>query len=73
MEVIETVDEHCQHKDCIYRMKFDETTDYCAYCLFEYEVRRCKISECTRYKKGKRKVALDGATLWFRWEYDDEF
>lgn len=68
---VELVNELCP-KDCFYRVKLDDTTDYCAYCVIEYEPRRCKISECDKYKRGKRKVVLDKYTLECRWvEYEE--
>ncbi len=72
MDVIETVEEHCQHPDCYYRMKLDDSCHYCGYCIVEYQLRGCKISECTRYKRGKKKPTIDGGTLWFRWELFDD-
>lgn len=72
MEVIEEVDRYCP-KDCIYRMYFDGTTHYCGYCAAERHSRGCKVSECDKYKRGKRRVAIESGTLEFRWElYDDE-
>lgn len=70
--IIETVDEHCKHKDCVYRMYLygGETTEFCNYCAMEYEPRRCKISECTRYRKGERKKVMTEIGLW--WEIDDD-
>ena len=52
----ETVNTHCKHPDCIYRLHLDNYIDCCYYAVIEYEARGCKISECTRYKKGTRKV-----------------
>ena len=72
-EPIETVDNDCKHKDCYYRLRFDGTCEYCAYCLVEYELRGCKISECNRYKRGKRKPTIDKGTLYFVWESIDDY
>ena len=70
MEVIEYVEDHCP-KDCIYRMRFSHTTYFCAYCIAKHELRGCPISQCTRYKGGKRKLILDGE-LNLRWVLDED-
>lgn len=68
MEVIETVEEHCKHKDCVYRLTFDTNgTPYCNYCVMEQMVRGCKISECTRYRTGKRTVTMSKDGLHYLW------
>lgn len=72
MDVIETVNEHCKHEDCMYRMALDSTTDYCAFCLIEKEMRRYSISKCKRYKRGSKRVTIDGGTLAYRWIMTDE-
>jgi len=72
MEVIEEVDEYCP-KDCIYRMHLDGTTHYCGYCAVEKRSRGCKVSECNRYKRGKKKITIEKGSLEIRWElYDEE-
>ena len=73
MEVIgeELVEELCP-KDCIYRMQFTPTTDFCAYCLVERELRGCPISKCNRYKSGHKKLTIDGATLHVKWVLTNE-
>lgn len=71
MEVIEEVEEYCPN-DCIYRMPFTPTTDFCGYCLIEHEMRHCKISECDKYRVGKRKVIMELGTLNYKWVEDDE-
>ena len=71
MEVIELVNDYCP-SDCIYRMRFSHTTYFCAYCLVERELRGCPISKCNRYKSGKKKLTIDGATLNVRWVLTDE-
>lgn len=74
MEVVETVDEHCKHEDCIYRCRLNfYNTDYCNYAVIVGESRGCSISECDKYKRGKRKVAMTDAGLWwFVIEEDDD-
>lgn len=67
----EYVDDLCP-KDCIYRMQFTPTTDFCAYCIVENGLRGCSISQCTRYKSGRKKLTIDGATLHMRWIIDDK-
>lgn len=71
MEVIEElVDELCP-QDCIYRLPFTPTTDFCGYCLIEHETRHCKISECDKCKVGKRKVVMEFGTLNYKWVEDE--
>ncbi len=56
MKEIETVLDHCKHPDCVYRLWLDKNTPCCYYAAMENEIRGCKISECTRYKRGKKSV-----------------
>lgn len=75
MADVETVEEHCTHNDCFYRMKLDSCIDFCAYAIIESQSRKCAISECDKYKTGRsnRKVSIDFQTLEYRWyEEDDE-
>lgn len=55
MREVETVNEHCKHTDCMYRGKVG-TTDTCDYIIYKHQSRGCKISECIRYKRGRKKV-----------------
>ena len=66
MEIIETVDEHCKHKDCIYRCRLNfYRTDYCNYSVMVGKPRGCSISECDKYKQGRMKVTMTDAGLWW--------
>lgn len=76
----ETVNEHCVHEDCVYRMplgntrKSDKVTWYCAYCARTGHARNCPPSRCDKYVKGteERKMKI---TLWdgrFRVESEEE-
>ncbi len=67
--MIETVAEHCVHKDCKYRAK-TTLIESCDYILVKRKPRGCKISECDKYEAGKKKMisTLGG----FRYDYDDE-
>ena len=49
--MIETVKEHCEHEDCIYRGKFG-SDPCCQYILIAEKRRGCKISECDKYAAG---------------------
>ena len=71
MEVIETVEEYCP-QDCIYRMRFTLSTDFCAYLLMTDKVRGCKVSECDKYRSGHKRVVIDKGTLGYRWVITDE-
>lgn len=71
MEVIETVDEHCKHPDCVYRVKLDSNpTFFCNYCVMENELRGCRISECTRYRAGTRRVEMTKEGLEYVWKVE---
>lgn len=69
---IETVEEHCKHEDCIYRMHFQGSTEFCAYLLVTNELRGCPISQCNRYRAGDKRVVIDKATLSYRWIIRDD-
>lgn len=69
--IIEEVDDYCP-SDCIYRLRFDNVSTCCGYCIVENQPRGCKVSECNRYKRGKRRVTIEKGTLEFRWEVDEE-
>ena len=63
--MIETVDEHCKHKDCKYRgtiMGLGFGTQWCMYFYITNKLRGCAISECDKYTTGKRKIksTMDG-------------
>lgn len=68
MNVIETVEEHCQHKDCLYRLILDsKRTPFCGYILIEERMRGCRISECDKYRRGKREVIINPDTMRCEW------
>ena len=71
LEPIETVEEYCRHKDCVYRQSLDGVIDFCNYCVMEEEPRGCKISECIRYRKNRKCVTMTTRGLW--WEIDDVY
>ena len=50
MVKVETVAEHCKHKDCVYRCDISGGT-ICGYILYEGEPRRCAISKCDKYRQ----------------------
>lgn len=70
---IETVVEHCKHPDCVYR-NGDGNKATCDYILYEKRPRGCKISECDKYRRAKRKKQrTDGfAFVYGIVEEDDE-
>ena len=73
-EEIETVAEHCKHVDCIYRSQIEGGIPICLYAVLAGEPRRCKISECDKYKDGRRirpRMKVDYTIEW-EWEYDDK-
>lgn len=73
MDVIETVEKHCLHDDCVYRSTLlSYQIDYCDYITLEGKPRGCPISQCCRYKPGKRKVVMTTRGLWLDWLIDEE-
>ena len=50
----ETVAKDCTHTECIYRSRITGNTPVCLYAMFAGEPRRCKISECDKYKDGRK-------------------
>lgn len=75
MQEIETVKEHCKHTDCIYRSFIDGgNTPICFYAVLACESRKCKISECDKYKGGKPiKPKMDMEyVLYWEYEYDKD-
>lgn len=74
-EVIETVLEHCKHPECIYRSFIDGgNTPICFYAVLAGEPRKCKISECDKYKDGRkiRPRMKDRYIIWWETELYDE-
>lgn len=71
-EDVETVNECCKHKDCIYRKPIgaNYNEQCCYYAVMEQQVRGCKISECDKYKPGKPKQARMNENIYIEWEYD---
>ena len=49
----ETVAQHCKHIDCRYRTTFNYAP-CCGYMLITGKRRNCAISNCNKYKAGKR-------------------
>lgn len=68
--MIETVAEHCIHKDCKYRRKI-AFTDACFYLYYTGNRRNSLISNCDKYASGKIEaiMTLDGVT--YRDQDDD--
>lgn len=75
MQEVETVAEHCKHEDCIYRSYIDGgATPICFYAVIKCESRKCKISECDKYKKGEKIQPRLNTEFMILWEielYDD--
>lgn len=75
-EELETVAQHCKHIECIYRSQIDGgNTPICFYAAMVGEPRRCKISECDKYKDGRKirpRMERDFAIWWECEFYDDE-
>ena len=75
-EINETVAKHCTHTECIYRSYIDGgKTPICFYAVLAGEPRRCKISECDKYKDGRKirpRMKIDYTIEWECDLYDDE-
>ena len=75
-EEVETM-EHCKHDDCVYRgyIYLDGQEPVCQYALVECKARGCKISECDKYRAGKKIRARlrkeDIVIYWEREFYED--
>ena len=65
----ETVKENCSHPDCVYRSHIaGGVTPVCIYALIEGRSRNCKISECDKYKGGKKTKAKMREDIVIYWE-----
>ncbi len=67
MSDIQTVTEHCKHPDCIYRnhINLDGLIGFCDYISLTGHSRGCSISECTKYRRGKKtKRNHNGIVIW---------
>lgn len=74
-EELETVAQHCKHIECIYRSQIDGgQTPICFYAAMAGEPRRCKISECDKYKDGRkvRPRMKERYIIWWETELYDE-
>lgn len=74
-ETIELVSTHCKHPECIYRSQIDGgQTPICFYAAMAGEPRKCKISECDKYKDGRKVRARmkERYIIWWETELYDE-
>lgn len=70
-EEVETVDAHCKHDDCIYRVLIDGgRTPVCYYAVIEGKSRGCPISQCDKYQAGERKGPKMKRDYTIYWEFD---
>ena len=69
-EVVETVARDCKHFDCMYRSSISGgQTPICYYSVMTGECRRCKISECDKYKPGRAIKPKMKEEYWIEWIY----
>lgn len=68
-EEIELVSELCP-TDCIYMSHLDDGTPICYYAVIKCECRKCKISECDKYKGGKPIKPKMKHEYIVYWEYE---
>lgn len=74
MKKIETVKEHCKHKDCIYRRHISGgDVPICFYAAIMFETRKCKISKCDKYRKGTKKPHSTEEYIEWELDYDDDY
>lgn len=66
--MVETVREHCKHKDCKYRGSINGVP-WCMYLFVTGNVRKCDISKCDKYEKGKLRITSTLGSYELR--YDD--
>lgn len=67
---VETVEEFCP-TDCVYRgVMWSYNTPFCQYALIEGECRKCKVSECDKYRQGKPIKPRMRADIIIEWEYE---
>lgn len=74
-EIVETVLEHCRHPECIYRSQIDGgQTPICFYAVLAGELRGCRISDCDKYKDGRRvrPRMREDFEIWWECEFYDE-
>lgn len=68
---VETVEADCRHPDCCYRRYINGGVgQMCAYMLVEGKCRGCSISECDKYRSGKKKQPRLKSTFQIYWEYE---
>ncbi len=74
MKEIETCEQYCKHEDCVYRRLVGVGTPICFYAAIMRESRKCKISECNKYRTGTKK-ARTTVEQYIEWniEYDDDY
>ena len=67
-EAIELVARYCP-KNCVYRgVLIGYGVPFCQYALIEGECRRCKVSECDKYRPGRPIKPKMMADVWIEWE-----
>lgn len=75
-ETVELCSTHCRHPECIYRSQIDGgNTPICFYAVLAGEPRRCKISECDKYKDGRKvrpRMERDYIIWWEMELYDED-
>ena len=73
MKEVETCAEHCAHPDCVFRRVIGNDIPICFYAVIMQESRKCKISECDKYKTG---IKLAKSKMeYIEWEtyYGDDY
>lgn len=71
---IELAEDYCP-RDCVYLAYIDASIPCCYYCGLMEEPRRCKISECDKYRKGEKlqpRLTHDLVVYWERGVYDQD-
>lgn len=70
----ETVAENCIHEDCVYRSRLSggSKMNFCAYAIMAGHIRGCPISECDKYKPGRKKMIMKHRRIKVITEEGDE-
>lgn len=70
MQEVETVEQCCEHEDCIYRRYLGTHIPYCDYIGVEKKPRGCEISRCDKYKPGRKTQPRMQWSYKLDWEWE---
>ncbi len=73
MKEIETCERNCKFEDCIYRRYIETGIPICFYAAIMKESRKCSISNCDKYRTGKKKAKTYHDYIDWEINYDDDY